>query len=191
MTIKILAFDGSGRAGSVNHKVVQQVSHAVKAVDVTVTEINLHDFNLPLYDLADEIEHGLPDNVKKLKELFRSHHAFIIGSPEHNGTMTAQLKNAIDWVSRKEEHETPMSGFKGKVVGLVSASPGKMGGLRGIYQLNTVLFGLGCIVLPEIVSVGFSNDAFDDVGALKHEHDKKAVAHLATRLAKVTTAVNG
>ena len=190
MAIKILAFDGSGRAGSVNHKVVQQVANAIKASGAAITEINLHDFQLPLYDLADEIEHGFPENVLKLKALFREHHGFLIGSPEHNGSFTSQLKNAIDWVSRKATPEEPaLEAFKGKVVGIVSASPGKLGGLRGIYQLNTVLFGLGSLVLPEIVSVGFAKEAFDGEN-LKNDPDKKAVATLAERLIKVTQAVN-
>jgi len=190
MTVKILAFDGSGRPGSLNHKAVLQVVKAIKAADVEITELNLHDFQLPLYDQADEIEHGLPESVKKVKELFNSHHGFLIGSPEHNGSMSAQLKNAIDWVSRKASPDEPeLIGFKGKVVGLVSASPGKLGGLRGIYQLNTVLFGLGCLVLPNIVSIGFAKDAFDG-DALKNDPDKRAVATLADRLVKVTKAVN-
>lgn len=190
MTIKILAFDGSGRAASVNHRVVQHVVNTIKSDDVSVTEINLHDFQLPMYDLADEIEHGFPEQVQKLKALFREHDAFIIGSPEHNGSFTTQLKNAIDWVSRKATpDEAPLSGFKGKVIGLVAASPGKLGGLRGIYQLNTVLFGLGSLVLPEIVSIGFANDAFDEAGGLKNDPDKKAVAALAARMVQVTKAL--
>ena len=66
---------------------------------------------------------------------------------------------------------------------------GKLGGLRGLYQLNTLLFGLGVLVLPDIVSVGFYNDALDADGKLKNDPDKNAVAAMAARLVAVGKAV--
>lgn len=190
MTIKILAFDGSGRNGSLNGKVLDLVIEAVQAKGGTVTHINLRDYHLPLYELDEEMAHGLPPAALELKKIFNEHHAFLIASPEHNGAPTALLKNVIDWVSRKHGDEKPLQGFKGKVAGLISASPGKMGGLRGLYHLNTILFGLGTLVLPEIVALGFAGDAFTDTGALKNDPDKNAVANLAARTVTVTKALN-
>lgn len=189
MTVKILAFDGSGRAGSLNHNAVLPVVKLLRALGAEVTELSLHDLQLPLYDQADEIAHGLPESAKTLKKLFREHDAFLIGSPEHNGSMTAQLKNAIDWASRKESPQEAANGdFVGKIAGLVAASPGKLGGLRGLYQLNTVLFGMGVTVLPEILSIGFAKDAFDADGNLKNDPDKAAAEKLAKRLIKMAQA---
>ncbi len=191
MTIKLLAFDGSGRTDSLNGKLLDLVVAAAKSKGATVTRINLRDFHLPLYELDGEIANGLPAAAVELKKLFNEHHGLLIASPEHNGAPTALLKNVIDWVSRKHGDEKPLQGFKGKVVGLISGSPGKLGGLRGLYQLNTILFGLGTLVLPEVVAVGFSGEAFDDKGALKNDADKGAVETLATRVVSVTKALHG
>ena len=79
--------------------------------------------------------------------------------------------------------------FKGKIVGLTATSPGKMGGLRGLYQLQTIFFGMQSLVLPEIVSIGGSTDAFDDKGQLKDEKQQNTALGLGQRLVKVTGAL--
>jgi NAD(P)H-dependent FMN reductase len=188
MTAKLLAFDGSGRKDSINRKLLDHVVGEVKAAGGTGTVIDLTQFNLPIYN-GDIESQGLPAAVTQLKELFKEHDGFLIASPEHNGSFTSLLKNAIDWVSRPVKDELPLNCFKGKTVGLLSATPGKIGGLRGIYQLNTVLFILGSLVLPEIVSVGFSGEAFDADGKLTNERDKNAATNLAKRIVKVAEAL--
>jgi NAD(P)H-dependent FMN reductase len=190
MTIKLLAFDGSGRPESINAKVLDIVVSAIRSEKIEVTRINLRDYHLPIYEMDDEIAHGLPQAAIDLKKLFNEHHGLLIASPEYNGAPTALLKNAIDWASRKHGDEKPLQAFKGKVAGLISASPGKLGGLRGIYMLNTILFGLGSIVLPEIIALGGSNDAFDENGQLKNDPDKNAAKNLAARIIDVTTRLN-
>jgi chromate reductase len=189
MPLKVLAFDGSGRADSMNRKLLAEAAATLKGRGAEVTIINLHDFDLPIYDGDLESASGLPDSAKKLKTLFNGHDAFLIASPEYNGSVSGLLKNAIDWVSRQQEGEGPLPGLRGKVAGIMSAAPGKMGGLRGLYQLNTLLFGLGVLVLPEIVSIGFYKEAFDANGKLKNDPDKKAVETLAARLITVARAV--
>ena len=189
MSIKILAFDGSGRVDSMNGKLLKEAVASLKAKEADVTVINLHEMDLPLYDGDLERESGIPESAQKLKKLFNSHDALLIASPEYNGGMSGLLKNAIDWVSRQLEGEGMYPGIKGKVVGLMSAAPGKLGGMRGLAQLNTTLFGMGALVLPEIVSISFYKDAFEG-DKLKNEGDKKAVETLAKRLIQVTKAVS-
>jgi chromate reductase len=184
MSVKILAFDGSGRRGSINHNLLLAGIEALKAEGAEVTEVNLHELNLPIYDGDLEKEQGHPENVKKLKALFNSHDGLLIASPEYNGSVSGLLKNAIDWVSRPAQGEGMYPGLRGKVAGIMAASPGKLGGLRGLIQLNTILFGVGVTVLPEIVSIGAANDAFDG-GKLKNAGDKGAVAAMGKRLAKL------
>lgn len=188
MTVKILAFDGSGRKGSINRNVLNHVIEVAQGEQAEVTSINLADFDLPLYS-ADLYNQGYPENATKLKELFKSHDAFLIASPEYNASFSPLLKNAIDWVSRPSEGSKPMEGIAGKIVGLIAASGGKLGGLRGIYHLNTHFFGMGMLVLPEIVSVGFYADAIDENGKLKNDNDKNAVARLGKRVVQVAKAL--
>lgn len=188
MTVKILAFDGSGRKNSINRNIMDHViTKAKECGGVEITQINLMDYDLPFYNGDLEAEHGLPKGVQELKELFRAHDGFLIASPEYNGSFTPLLKNALDWVSRPEKDKpTP---FQGKVAGLVTASGGKLGGLRNIYQLNTLLFTLGTMVLPNIVSIGFYNDAIDENNTLKNENEQRAVDTLARRLTEITAAI--
>ena len=189
MTISLLAFEGSGRPGSLNAKILDIVVEAVRAKGVNVTRVNLRDYHLPIYEMDDEQNFGLPEAAIKLKELFNSHQGFLIASPEYNGAPSALLKNAIDWMSRRAKDEPPLHSFKGKVAGIIAASPGKIGGLRGLYQLNTILFILGTIVLPDIVSINFAGEAFEG-DKLKREPDQKAVDTMAARIVHVAKALN-
>jgi chromate reductase len=187
MTLSLLAFEGSGRPGSLNAKVLDIVCEQAQAKGFKVTRINLRDYHLPIYEMDDEQNFGLPEAAIKLKDLFKAHDGFLIASPEYNGAPSALLKNAIDWVSRQHNNEPKLVEFKGKLAGLIGVSPGKMGGLRGLYQLNTILFGLGTIVLPDIVSIGFANDAFDG-DKLKNDPDKNAVNAMLSRMEQLSKA---
>ncbi|MCA9097099.1 MAG: NAD(P)H-dependent oxidoreductase, partial [Planctomycetaceae bacterium] len=97
--VRVLAFSGSLRKDSFNQKLVRIASEAAKQAGAEVTLINLSDYPLPVFDQDLEAA-GVPENVRKLKELFLSHDGLLIASPEYNSSVTAALKNAIDWVSR-------------------------------------------------------------------------------------------
>ena len=96
---RILAFAGSSRRESINKKLVAIAAHGAGEAGAEVTLIDLKDFPLPLFDQDLEAEQGIPDDGQKLKKLFIDHDGLLIASPEHNGSIPALLKNAIDWVS--------------------------------------------------------------------------------------------
>ena len=102
----------------------------------------------------------MPPAGQRLKQLFREHDGFLIASPEYNSSITAVLKNAIDWVSRAAPGEPPLVGFSGKAAVLMSASPGALGGLRGLVHLRSILGNIGVIVLPDQVAVPRAFEAF-------------------------------
>lgn len=188
-TARILAFDGSGRKASINRNVLNHVIAVAREEGAEVTQIDLYSYDIPLYNGDLQSEKGFPEGVLALKKLFKEHDALLIASPEYNASFTPLLKNALDWISRPAEGEKPMEGLSGKVTGLITASGGKFGGIRGIYPLNSYLFSMGLLVLPEIVSIGFYNDAIDESGALKNDNDKNAVARLGKRIAYVAKAL--
>src|SRR6266540_2529918 len=162
---KILAFAGSVRSGSYNKKLVKVAAEHARAAGAEVTLIDLRELALPLFDQDFEEAHGLPDNAKKLKSLMREHDGFLISSPEYNSSITGLLKNAIDWASRTEtDDEPPLVCFRGKVAGLVSASPGQLGGLRGLVHLRAILGNIGVLVIPDQVSIPTAHEAFDEAG---------------------------
>ena len=100
MKPRILAFAGSLRRDSFNQKLVPIAAKGAREAGAEVTLIALKDFPLPLFDQDLEAEHGMPENGKKLKQLFIDHDGLLIAAPEYNSSITAVLKNAIDWVSR-------------------------------------------------------------------------------------------
>lgn len=189
MAPKFLAFDGSGRKGSLNQKLLDNIVAEVKAAGGTGSVIDISAYDLPIYNGDLEADQGLPKGVMELKELFKSHDGFIIASPEYNGSFTPLMKNVIDWVSRPVQGEPPLNCFKNKIAAIMSAAPGKVGGLTGLYQLNTLLFRIGTLVLPDIMAVGFAGDAFDEQGKLKNDADKDKARMIAQKIVKLTPAL--
>lgn len=183
---KILAFAGSLRKDSVNKKVLQLAIEGAKESHAEVTYVDLKDYPLPLYDQDIESEEGLPDNAVKLKNIFREHDAFLIASPEYNSSYSGALKNMIDWVSRPETPEEPMlECFKGKVAAIMSASPGGLGGLRGLIELRALLENIFVMVIPQQKTLPNAFGAFDESGHLVDEATKNAFANLGVQLAEV------
>src|SRR5258708_14237193 len=132
MMPRILVFASSIRRESFNKKLVAIAAHGAREAGAEVTLIDLKDFPLPLFDQDLEAEQGIPENGKKLKKLFIDHDGLLIASPEYNSSITAVLKNAIDWVSRPAPGEPSLVGFRSKVATLMSASPGALGGLGAL-----------------------------------------------------------
>ena len=182
MTQKILAFAGSLRGGSHNKKLVRIAADGARAAGADVSEIDLHDISMPLYDGDIEREQGLPPNAKLFKRLLIEHQGFLISTPEYNTGMTAVLKNAIDWASRVEPGEPPMVAFRGKVGGVMSASPGQYGGLRSLAMLRALLSYLGVIVVPTQLAVARANEAFDAQGNLQDERQRETVRSIGAEV---------
>src|SRR5262245_55454839 len=104
-TPRILAFAGSLRKDSYNKKLVTIAVDAARRAGAEVTHIDLKDYPLPIYDGDIEAASGIPENGLKLKKLFIEHDAFLWSCPEYNSSITAVLKNTIDWVSRSQPNE--------------------------------------------------------------------------------------
>jgi NAD(P)H-dependent FMN reductase len=158
--VKLLALSGSQRVGSFNQSLVDRASELAREAGAEVTQIFLEDFSLPIY--TPQIEaNAFPDSARELKALFAAHAGFLIASPEFNGSVSAGLKNALDWASRPTNGEGPLafSAFRGKVAGIMSASPGPLGGARGLQHLGHILATLQVVVVPEQVMVPFADQA--------------------------------
>jgi chromate reductase, NAD(P)H dehydrogenase (quinone) len=187
--MKILAFAGSTRAESWNKKLIKVAAGGARAAGADVTLIDLRDYPLPLYDGDLEEKDGIPENGMKLKALFLEHRGLLISSPEYNSSITGVLKNTLDWVSRSAPGEKPLAAYADKVAGLVSASPGALGGLRALVHLRAILGNIKVLIVPEQVSVSKAPDAFHADGTLKDEKQRaqvegvgKAVATLLAKL---------
>jgi len=187
--IKILAFSGSLRRDSYNKQLVSIASEGARKAGAEVTLIDFRDYPMPFYDGDLQQSEGFPQGAGKFKKLMLEHHGFLIASPEYNMSMTAVLKNAIDWASRSAAGESPLSAFRGKVAALMTTSPGYFGGIRGLSHLRLVLEACGTMVLPEQIAVPKASVAFTADGRLsegkQHDSVEKLGASVANLLLKL------
>ena len=182
---KILAFAGSTRPGSLNQKLVSLVASRLKAHGAEVTEISLKDYPLPFVDGTGF--GGAPKEAHALRDVINAHDGMFLAVPEYNGGYAPLIKNALDWASIAPPG-APATGLANKVVAIGGASPGAMGGYRGLTQFRTMLeLGMGALLVPEMVAVGGGDDAWNADGSLKDERTAGYLEQMVTRLVKLTS----
>jgi NAD(P)H-dependent FMN reductase len=187
---KILAFAGSTRIDSYNKKLVKIAAAGAKVAGAEVTYIDLRDLPLPLFDEDLEAQEGLPANARTFKDLLISHQGLLIASPDYNSSLTAVLKNAIDWASRPAPNEAPLAAFAGKVASIMSASPGTLGGLRGLVHLRSILGNIKVLVLPDQIALPKAYEAFNADGTLKDPKQQESIEKLGDGLTKILLKLN-
>jgi NAD(P)H-dependent FMN reductase len=188
---KVLCFAGSLRRESYNKKLVKIAMAGAKEAGAEVTYIDLGDYRLPVFDQDLEAAEGMPENAKKLKRLLKEHDALLIAAPEYNSSITGVLKNTIDWMSRVEPGEKMLEMFSGKVAGIMAASPGALGGLRGLVTLRMILENIGIMVIPTQVAIPQAHEAFTPDGSLKNEKQRDQVTALGRELARLAAQLCG
>jgi NAD(P)H-dependent FMN reductase len=179
---QILAFSGSARRESLNKKFLAVAVQEVKNAGGEVTLIELSDYDLPIYNGDLEDASGMPANARKLVDLIKDHAGLLIASPEYNSSITALLKNTIDWCSRADDDP-----FPGKVVAVISASPGAYGGNRSLKTTQQILLHLGCHIVPAMASLPQAHKAFGADGKLTEPRALKGVQELAKALVATAT----
>jgi chromate reductase len=176
--MKLLVFAGSTRQHSFNRQLAAVASTLARQAGAEVTHLELVSLDIPIYN-ADLEAQGTPPDVMRLKQLMFEHPAWLICSPEYNGSYTALLKNTLDWASSPVKGNPDWSrgtkSFEGKVVGLLSASPGGLGGLRSLSHLAPLLSTLQCWVAPKQFALASAAQAFDAQGQLQNEAQQKSV----------------
>jgi NAD(P)H-dependent FMN reductase len=189
MTIRLLAFSGSSRTGSLNRRLLGVAVAAARAAHAEVTELSIAPNLLPLYDGDLEQATGLPAAVRELKAQFAAHDGFLIASPEYNGFFTPLLKNTLDWISR------PLPGapapFAGKTAALFAASAGALGGIRGLPHLRLLLSNLGVIVAPGQMALGRADQAVGADARLTDAAQQTLLEKCIADHAALTRAIQG
>lgn len=180
---RVLVFAGSARRDSLNKKLARAAAQSAREAGAEASFVDLDDYPIPLYHGDLEAASGMPENARKLRDLFIAHDALLIASPENNASMTALLKNTIDWLSRDlgdgKGDASGLAPWRGKVAGLLAASPGGFGGIRALPHLRQVLSTLGVTVLGAQVAVPRAHEAFAADGSLADERVARSVRALA------------
>ncbi|KAL1512383.1 hypothetical protein AB1Y20_005641 [Prymnesium parvum] len=175
----VALFSGSSRVGSLNTKLLDHAATLLRARGATVLKLHLQDYRLPLFSQDLEAT-AFPEGAKRLKADLTKADGFLCASPEYNGFPSPALVNAITWATRGEGGM--YDAFQGKIAVVVSASPGPMGGLRGLNPTRELLqnCGVNCLATP--IAVGHAHTAFKEDGSLV---DAKQEARLATAMGQL------
>jgi NAD(P)H-dependent FMN reductase len=189
MPAKILAFSGSSRKGSLNKKLLAIAVREGRALGADVTEIDLREFNLPIYD-GDIETKAWPEGMLRLRELFKQHNSLLIVTPEYNGGVAPLTKNAIDWVSRPCNGEASCAVIAGKVAAIMSASVGPVGGSRQQAHLRVSCQVMRVILVPETVHIPFADKAFKEDGSLIDPNVHAAATLVVRRLVEISAKLN-
>ncbi len=117
----IITLGGSSSRESINKRLAEYAGTLVKNAEIV--NLDLNDFQLPLYSIDEENASGFPEDLKKLDEQIAATDGIILSLAEHNGAYTAAFKNAFDWLSRLQTKT-----WRNKPMLLLSTSPGARGG---------------------------------------------------------------
>lgn len=184
--IKVLAFAGSTREESYNKQLVEKASAIARELGATVTLIDLRDFPMPLYDEDLEKKEGMPNNARRFRRLMIESQAVIISTPEYNGSISAVLKNVLDWASRTEDGLGSREAFKGKKFAIMSASPSGGGGVRALIHLRAIIDALGGDVVAKQVAISNVHKVFDEKGSWEKGQTKNELREEIGQLFPIT-----
>lgn len=159
--LSVLVLSASLRAQSLNSRLAELAAAALEGLGVTVDLASMRDFDAPSYDGDAEGADGMPPGPEALRRRLEAANAFVVASPEYNGSMPGLLKNTIDWVSRHRPQ--PFNERHGL---LLSASPSMAGGNRGLWALRVPFEHLGARIYPDMFSLAQAHHAFDAEGRI-------------------------
>ena len=98
---QIVAFGASSSKKSINKDLASYAASVIE--DANVLLLDLNDFEMPIYSIDYENDHGIPEKAFKFKEKLKTADGIIISFAEHNSVYTAAFKNIFDWISRIEK----------------------------------------------------------------------------------------
>lgn len=166
---RILAFSGSPSRVSLNARFVCIAAGGAEAAGAEVTHAHLADYELPVFSTDLEQRTGMPENARAFKQLMMDHDGFLVASPENNGSVTAALKNTVDWVSRSGDGQDGRAAFRGKTGAFISASDGQFGAVRSLDHCRYLFGRLGVTVIPQMYPLGHADRVVGEDGTIADE----------------------
>lgn len=192
-TLKLLAISGSARTGSLNSRLLAAAAAAAQARGAQVETIDLRSLALPLYDGDLEKSAGVPDGARRLRDALLAADGVLLATPEYNGFPTPLLVNSFDWLSRLQAEGAVPAGLAataGKPLGLLSASPGLLGGLRSLnFTRQYLSMAIAMMPVPQQFALSKAHEAFDEAGALKDAKQQASVDAVVASLLRVASAL--
>jgi chromate reductase len=176
--MRVLGISGSLRAGSYNTALLQAAAElAPEGVELELYD-GLHE--LPPYNEEHDTDVP-PAAVARLRDAIASADAVLFATPEYNGSMPGQLKQALDWGSRPYQQ----SALWGKPVAVIGASVTDYGAVWAQDHLRKGLGIAGARVLDTELPVGKANERFDADGVLVDLELRDRIAEIVSELVGV------
>ncbi len=174
-----VAISGSLRKESYNTMVLKTVQKLAPE-NIVIEQIGISDVPMYNFDLYQKI---YPESVEKIGNSIKTADAVIIVTPEYNYSIPGVLKNVIDFLSKH-----PSKPFDKKALGIISASPSLLGGVRAQYHLRQILVAVNAMTMnvPEVV-ITQANTKFDETGNLIDEQTTAFLKKFIDALADFTT----
>ena len=158
--VKVAVIVGSNRRESINRKLAQALA------GLAVGQLAFHFVSiadLPLYN--QDLEGELPPSVARFKSEIAAADALLFVTPEHNRSLPAVLKNAIDWGARPYGQNS----WSGKPAAITGTSPGALGTAAAQLHLRQVLGTLGALVMGGEAYISFKPGLLDSNGTIADE----------------------
>ncbi|MEP7168639.1 MAG: NAD(P)H-dependent oxidoreductase [Bacteroidota bacterium] len=157
--LRFLIFSASLRNDSLNTRLAKLAAFVIEKNGGKADFANMSEFDCPSFNQDLELKDIHPDGAIEFNKRLLANDAFIISSPEYNGSIPGFLKNTIDWVSRFRPQ--PFNERNGL---LLSASPSMAGGNRALWSLRIPFEHLGARVFPNMFSLAMAHKAFTPEG---------------------------
>jgi NAD(P)H-dependent FMN reductase len=163
--MKVTIISGSPRHQSVTVRVAQYLLETLsfRYAQHNFELITMNHINLPFVENVWSDIHDVPEEHSAIAKKIFDADAFILISPEYNGAYSASMKNLLDHFPKQGK----------KVFGIVTASPGALGGIRAAQQMQNLICGLFGIPCPNMLTVGAVDKKFNAEGQLLDENYDK------------------
>ncbi|MCF6308070.1 MAG: NAD(P)H-dependent oxidoreductase [Flavobacteriaceae bacterium] len=158
---KIIALGASNSKESINKKLAIFVANQLQNTETIV--IDLNDYDIPIYGIDYETEHGIPAQIQELSNLIASVDGVVISMAEHNGSYSAAFKSIFDWLSRVDKYV-----WKNKPMLLMATSPGGGGGASVLETAKNTFPRMGANLITDFSLPSFY-DNFSEKGITNDE----------------------
>ncbi len=183
--LNIVGFAGSLRTGSHNRAALRAAAeNAPTGVEIMLLDVS----EIPFFD-ADVEKTGDPSSVIGLKDAVRAADGLVLFTPEYNGSVSAVMKNAIDWLSRRTgKFGSPMAG---KPVAVAGVSPGGRQARKAREDLARIVGYMTDSLFEETLGIGDATGKFEEQDGKNRLTDAAATSELVSWLERFRNHVNG
>jgi NAD(P)H-dependent FMN reductase len=169
--MNLVIISGSPRQGSLTHRIALHLEqYFTEATGHNIQLVSVQDIAIPALQQVWTSVEKVPADLQPVAEIIFKADAFVLVSPEYNGSYSAALKNFLDHFPKQQR----------KPFGIVTGSPGALGGIRAGLQMQALVAALFGIASPNMLIVPLADKKFDAAGKLLDASFQNNVQHFAT-----------